>query len=76
MIIPSFFAYDNFQSYPLGPIVAFGNSVAWSGAGTFAEYPPIYSSDSFEEYANGAINSLTGGKGWLGDGEFPTYSNT
>ncbi len=73
MIIPTFFCFDNFESYSNGAITVWADSVAWGSFGIFETFYLPVSYDNFEEYADGSIAALTGGFQWAADGVFTTY---
>jgi hypothetical protein len=72
MIIPTFFSYDNFESYSNGSITSLTGGVVWQ-PGVFIEYTLDIPQDNFEEYDNGTVTVLDGGTDWLADGIFTTY---
>lgn len=76
MTTPTFFAYDNFQSYAVGSISVLGDGVVWAAPGGVVANPITYVLDNLESYAVGAVNSLTGGVYWTGDATFNHYNNS
>ena len=73
MIVPTFFCFDNFESYTVGPIAVWADSVSWGGPGVFEIFTLTVSLENFEEYADGSIPDLTGGTGWTANGVFTIY---
>jgi hypothetical protein len=73
MLIPQFFAWDNFEYYSDGAIASWGKNVSWSLAGTFEDANVVLSSDNFESYSDGTIAELTAGNDWLANGVFTIY---
>ncbi len=64
-------AYDDFQSYIVGPIAQWTQGVGWASFGFYFQIPPWDVSDDFETYPVGAITTWdVPGDFWAADGFF------
>jgi hypothetical protein len=77
LALPTFFSWDNFSTYPDGPLPSPNGSLAWALSGhatyyyNFAQAPR----DNFKSYADGPLPSPNAGFDWSSSGTTTHYSN-